>query len=273
MLTSRSGSHNNAATPSGPSVEEIRRRARHRLMGAVVLVALGVVGFPLLFDTQPRPIAVDIPIEIPSRNETALVAPMSTNPSGVVAPAERTDTSTPTVATHDSLGDREEVVTAASVAASSVETSSVSPDQSPTRATGFGSRVSGSPAKTLPQRSGEIANAETPRAADTLASASTSAAKTAVAAAPSQTAAVANNATTTSDRSIVQVGAFADNARAQEVRWKLERAGLKTYTHVAETTEGRRIRVRLGPFASRADAEKAAERVKALGLSASILTL
>ena len=47
----------------------MRRRARHRLIGAGVLVLIGVVGFPLLFDTQPRPIAVDIPIEIPDRNK------------------------------------------------------------------------------------------------------------------------------------------------------------------------------------------------------------
>jgi DedD protein len=75
------------------------------------------------------------------------------------------------------------------------------------------------------------------------------------------------------ERIVVQVGAFADAARAREVRLTLERAGLKTYTHVAETSEGKRIRVRVGPFASRAEADKAAARVKALGLPAAILTL
>ncbi|MBA2672256.1 MAG: SPOR domain-containing protein, partial [Ramlibacter sp.] len=59
-----------AAGSSQPeSVEALRRRARHRLIGAVVLVLAGVAGFPLLFDTQPRPIPVDIPIEIPDRNK------------------------------------------------------------------------------------------------------------------------------------------------------------------------------------------------------------
>jgi len=53
------------------SVEDMRRRARHRLIGAAVLVVLGVVGFPMLFDTQPRPIPVDVPIEIPDRNQVA----------------------------------------------------------------------------------------------------------------------------------------------------------------------------------------------------------
>src|SRR6478752_7959215 len=58
-----------AAASPAESVEAMRRRARHRLIGAVVLVLAGVIGFPLLFDTQPRPVAVDIPIEIPDRNK------------------------------------------------------------------------------------------------------------------------------------------------------------------------------------------------------------
>ena len=72
---------------------------------------------------------------------------------------------------------------------------------------------------------------------------------------------------------MVQVGAFADAAKAQDTRRKVENAGLKTYTHVAETREGKRIRVRVEPFASRAEADKAAEKIKGLDLPASILTL
>ena len=74
-------------------------------------------------------------------------------------------------------------------------------------------------------------------------------------------------------RYVVQVGAFADTARAQEVRLKVERAGLKTYTHVAETKEGRRTRVRVGPFATKAEADRAAEKIRRLELPATILTL
>ena len=63
-------------TPQAESIEVMRRRARHRLIGAAVLVLIGVIGFPMLFDTQPRPIPVDIPIEIPDRNKVApLVVP------------------------------------------------------------------------------------------------------------------------------------------------------------------------------------------------------
>jgi len=74
-------------------------------------------------------------------------------------------------------------------------------------------------------------------------------------------------------RLVVQVGAFAEQARAQEVRQRLERAGLRTYTQVANTPDGSRIRVRLGPFGTRAEAERAAEQVRQMGLPATILTL
>ena len=72
---------------------------------------------------------------------------------------------------------------------------------------------------------------------------------------------------------MVQVGAFADPAKAQAARRKLEAAGLKTYTHVADTKEGKRTRVRLGPFDSREEADKAAAKVKGLDLPAAILIL
>ena len=79
--TANAGHDAISATPA-QSVEIIRKRARHRLIGAVVLVLTAVVGLPLIFDSQPRPVAVDTPIVIPDRNR---VAPL-TNP-GVVAKA------------------------------------------------------------------------------------------------------------------------------------------------------------------------------------------
>ena len=60
---------------------------------------------------------------------------------------------------------------------------------------------------------------------------------------------------------------------ACEARQKVERLGLKTYTQVVESDAGRRTRVRVGPFDSRDDAEKAAARIKSAGLAASILSL
>lgn len=233
MFKSRSGSQGNPSTPPPQSIEAVRRRARHRLIGASVLVLLGVVGFPFLFDTQPRPISVDIPIEIPAKNTPA---PSIKAPATAAAPAVP-DVPAPapvaakppasSVEARETLSAREEVVEAAAPP------------------------VKAAPVPTDAERARALLDGKT-------------------ATAPAATAAPATGA---AERLVVQVGAFSEEAGARSVRLKLEAAGLKTYTHVAETAEGRRIRVRLGPYASRAEADKAATRVKALGLPAAILTL
>lgn len=66
----------------------------------------------------------------------------------------------------------------------------------------------------------------------------------------------------------VQAGAFAQEGNAQNVRLRIEAAGLETSTAPYETQAGRLIRVRVGPFQAKADAEKAALQVKALDLPA-----
>jgi DedD protein len=242
MLTSRSGSAGHSAPPPPQSIEAVRRRARHRLIGAAALVLLGVLGFPLLFDTQPRPIAVDIPIEIPSRNPSG---PAAAKPE----PAAPVATPKGTVASADSLTAREEVVeakTPPAPAAAVVAKDKVTevPTQKPAE-------------KPAPKPAPEKAVAEKP--ADK--------------AAEKTSAKPADKPVSGNERIVVQVGAFSEVERAREARLKLERAGLKTYTHVAETSEGRRIRVRMGPFATRAEADKAAARAKALGLPAALLWL
>ncbi|WP_227627881.1 SPOR domain-containing protein [Klebsiella oxytoca] len=42
---------------------------------------------------------------------------------------------------------------------------------------------------------------------------------------------------------------------------------------MVDTKDGKRTRVRVGPFATKAEADKAAARVKGLGLSASVIPL
>ena len=69
------------------------------------------------------------------------------------------------------------------------------------------------------------------------------------------------------------MGAFADADKVREVREKLERSGLKTYTQVVDTKDGKRTRVRVGPFANKAEADRAADKIKSLDLPAAILTL
>ncbi len=240
----------------------MRKRAKHRLIGASVLVLIGVVGFPLLFDTQPRPIPVDIPIEIPAKNSvkpltvpgqgTAAVSP-ATSPAVSTAPAAKAEEK---VAASSSLAPKEEIVAPAKPAASAAV--AAKPDSKPTESKPAENKPAETKAAAKPSSSDDAARA----------SALLNGGSPAAAAKANPPAADAADA-----RLVVQVGAFAEVEKAREVRLKLERAGLKTYTQVAETKDGKRIRVRVGPFATRAEADKAASKIKTLDLPAAILTL
>ncbi|MBS0305026.1 MAG: SPOR domain-containing protein [Proteobacteria bacterium] len=74
-------------------------------------------------------------------------------------------------------------------------------------------------------------------------------------------------------RFVVQAGAYTDAATLRDARARVERLGLRTYTQVIETDDGKRTRVRVGPFATRGEASGAAARLKAAGLPANILAL
>ncbi|MET0210248.1 MAG: SPOR domain-containing protein [Burkholderiaceae bacterium] len=253
------------------SIDAMRRRARHRLIGAAVLVLIGIVGFPLLFDTQPRPIAVDIPIDIPDRNKVApLVVPAA--PAAHVASASGAASSrTPPVANAPvaaashvaGLDAGEEVISAKPAARASVPVLPIPPvpkvepraEPKPEAR----QEPKPEPKPVVPEPKPAVRTDDSARARALLEGRDSS---------PAASADKAEDG-----RLIVQVGAFADPDKARETRAKLERAGLKTYTQVVDTKDGKRTRVRVGPYANRAEADKAAAHIKGLGLSASVLAL
>ena len=281
------------------SIDAMRRRARHRLMGAAALIVLGVVGFPVLFDTQPRPIPIDTPIEIPDRNKVApLVVPAETPRNAGSAGSAPGGRST---AASSSLGEGEEIIAsrplavpprtpapafvpqvrpepkvAAKLDSKPEPRSEPKPDPKPEpkAVSKPEPKVEPRPVPAEPSQKSEpvklaskagTSNDEAARAKALLEG--RSAPTVTVAAAPVPRAAVQEG------RFIVQVGAFADAAAAQQVQEKLQRAGFKSYTQVVNTQSGKRTRVRVGPLEGRAEADKAAARVKALGLAASVQTL
>ncbi|WP_411882426.1 SPOR domain-containing protein [Polaromonas sp. YR568] len=251
----------NTAPNAGPaaqpeSVEVMRKRAKHRLIGSAVLVLIGVVGFPLLFDTQPRPIPVDIPIEIPGKSTVKpLVVPAATAPAATATPTPN-PTPAEKVAANASLAPREEILPSKPAVAASAPVAKPEPKPEPKPVAKPEPKPEAKP-EPKPAAKPAAANADAARASALLNGTT-----------PPPAAAAESEG-----RLVVQVGAFADVAKAREARLKLEKAGLKTYTQVAETKDGKRIRVRVGPFATKAEAEKAAGKIKALDLPAAILTL
>jgi DedD protein len=222
----RSMASNASAEAPADVVQRARAQARRRLIGAVVLVGIGIVGFPLLFETQPRPIPVDLPIVIPDKDAVPPLAPAAPRATPPQAPAKSRDE---VQAEPRTPAPRDAVTTPAEPRPAS---------QQPPEA-----------------KAPASSNADAERARALLEGKTTARA----------------DAPTASERMVVQVGAFADPAAARGVRQRVEQIGLKTFVQEVQTDGGKRLRVRVGPFDSRADAEKAAARIKAVGLDAAVM--
>jgi DedD protein len=196
-----------------------------------------------VFETQPRPIPVDIPIEIPRRDAAPPLAMPPPRPSpGRAAALPETAASAVSVAP-PVASETVPVERAASRPAARTAAAVEAPARPPASA---------------------VAAASSPASA----ARSSSDGERARALLEGRPVATAEEA-----RFVVQVGAFADAEAARGTRKQVEKLGFKTYTQVAQTPSGSRIRVRLGPFATRDEAEAALAKVKTAGLAAVLLTL
>ena len=66
----------------------------------------------------------------------------------------------------------------------------------------------------------------------------------------------------------INVGLFADDSNARKAQSRLLNEGLPAFRQTLDGAKGTRVHVRVGPYASRSQAEAAAATVKALGLEA-----
>jgi DedD protein len=68
---------------------QLRRRARRRLIGAIVLVTVVVVALPMVLDTEPRPVSQEVEIRIPPPDAGAFtpkIVPVAPPPESRPAP-------------------------------------------------------------------------------------------------------------------------------------------------------------------------------------------
>jgi DedD protein len=226
----KSRAHSSSSANAGVSVDmdTIRRRARQRLIGASVLVFIGVVLFSILLERQPRPLPADISIEMPS---TKPDAKLNATRSKAITKSQEI----------------EEIIVPSALAAGALSAASKTVDATNAkRAT----KPSTTPSK-APNNPAPLAKVV----------------------ADKKTTKQVVDQSDADQRFIVQAGAFSEIDKANEVRHKLEKSGLKTYVHMIESAQGKRIRVRVGPFHQRSEAEKAANKAKGAGVVASILTL
>lgn len=256
-----------AAPLTSADVELARVRARRRLVGMVVLVGAGVIGFPWLFETQPRSMSTDVQIvqaggdageaQIAGTSAPAARSPRSV--AGRVAVSEIVEPKAPAV---------QEDPAASQVPAGARPVEPVA-------------KVVDEPAK--PQRQIEPKPVAKPASKPVEKPAAKTPSKDATKDQPKAQVKSDKPADKPADKSsdkdkaptryVVQFGAFADVNTAHEARMKVERLGIKTYAQQVDTPAGKRIRVRMGPYVDKAEAEKTLATLRKSGLSGAVLTL
>lgn len=265
-----------------------KKRARRRLVGAVAL-ALGVaVGLPMLLDSEPKAPANDIAIDIPSKEKVA-AAPAPAPVQAVPAQGSA----------HNGLDQSEEIVDAPLPAATRPAPAAApvlaAADPVPARPQYVEPKPEPKPVKpepkpepkhepkpepkpdpkpeprheVKPEAKPEPKPAKPAQSADDAARALAILEGKPLERAQDKPQDKAHDAG--SGKFVVQVAALATQDKVDELQEKLREAGIKSYTQKVSSPGGERIRVRVGPFGSREDAEKARAKLQKLGLGGSLV--
>lgn len=220
-----------------------KRRARRRLLGAVVLVAAVIAGVPFLLDPEPTLQRPEVVLDIPPR-DTPL-------PGTGAAAADRPVTGSPQSPT-------------TGVQAPVAPSASAPPPPPPVSAAPVAPRAqqpapSPSPTPTPPAAVRPAPAASAPPAAPS----------SPVAGAPDRPPAAAASS---GGRWVVQAGLFGRSENATAVAGRIRSIGLPVYTESIDGAQGPRVRVRVGPFASRAEADEARATLSLNGIEASLVS-
>lgn len=223
----------------------LKKRARRRLVGAIALAVFAAVVLPMVMDQAPPAPVQDVQIRIPGQDQAPAFNPKPQAARPAPQPVAEKPTSAPA-----GLVEKPVEKAAAKVAEKPTEKPVAKPAEKPA------AKAAEKPAAEHPptKAAGPSAD-EARRAADLLAG------KGSATSAPAK----ANGAN--GGEHVILIGAFANPANVKHLQTKLGELGIKVYTENLDSPQGRKTRVRAGPFPSREAAEKALEKMKRIGVN------
>jgi len=235
------------------AVDELRRKARRRLVGAVVLALAAAVLLPLLLENEPKPLGDDVSIQIPPVDSGKFVNPLSP-----AAPAEQNAKGSIAsgAAPAAPRGPSDAAKTEGSIA-STPSSGETSPSPSVEKAA-----PQPAPASESPEA---ISEAKPATAAPANPAPAVPEAKPQ--AKPAASAENGSDSAKTSGAFVVQVAAFSDRYGARSLVAKLKKVGFPAFTETVTTDKGTLHRVRVGPYPSRDVADAARAKLKAAGFA------
>ncbi|XYJ11871.1 SPOR domain-containing protein [Telluria sp. B2] len=260
-----------------------KKRARRRLVGAIALALAAAVGLPMLLDSEPRPLVGDIAIQIPAKDK----APALPMPSDPVPAAESVDQGEEIVEAPPVTPPGARAQEAPAVMPPPVKTVEVAkaepkepmrtepvhkleskpePKPEPKKPEPRVAEHKPEPKKPEPKVAEKPVEKPAPKKVEDKPlppRAKDEDAARALALLEGKAAAKPVEKPEANQRFVVQVAALASQEKVSELQNRLRAAGVSAHTRKS----GELIRVQVGPFGSREEAEKARAKLGAQGFS------
>ncbi|MEI7429522.1 MAG: SPOR domain-containing protein [Betaproteobacteria bacterium] len=225
---------------------QLKKRARRRLIGAFAFAGLAAVVLPMVMDEEPRQQVQDVQIRIPGQDQI----PFSPKVKPVPAPVHSEKAAVP---------EKVEAVAAPAVVAKPAEKPADKPAVKPVE-----QKTEKPVEKVVDKAPAKPAEKPTEKPAEK--SASTSASE------PQRAAAIlsgksGDSAASSGGSFVILIGAFSNPANVKQLQTKIGELGVKVFTEPLDTPDGKKIRVRAGPFSSHEAADKALDKMKRIGVN------
>ncbi|MBI4756116.1 MAG: SPOR domain-containing protein [Betaproteobacteria bacterium] len=255
---------------------DLKKRARRRLVGAVVLAVAAAVVLPMVMESEPRPANQEIQVRIPGKDEVGFVGRIGSE-KGVEAPASPS-AGTPVQPAEEPSppGSPREAAPAAGAEAAAPAADKFEGKPGEKAAVPLAKAAE----KTSEHASAKVDGAtESAQASKATTKPAEKPAEKVVKKAEEQTADAArarailegvgaqSSGATRAERAgggqfVLQFGVFADPDNARKVQERVRGQGYNAYVEPVQTGQGTRHRVRAGPFGSRESAEQARAKLK-----------
>jgi len=264
------------AEPADLNLDDLKRRGRRRLIGAIVLALVAAVVVPMLLESEPRPLGEDVSVRIPPVDEGKYVSKLAEGRSKAEAtkPAPPAPAAATSPAATPAAAAPAPAITAPDAAATAKE-SVPAPAKAPAQDAAPRKSLADAEKAVLAPGARVASTASKANGSDAKAADASKAADPAAVKAPAPAPAKAETPATTPDAAAkaaparegfaVQLAAFSDDKGANALANKLKRAGYPAFTEAIATSRGTLWRVRVGPYPSREAAAQSRDRLKGEG--------
>lgn len=243
--------------PEADAQLPLKKRARRRLVGAIALSVLAAVVLPMVMDQAPQAPVQDVQIRIPGQEQVppfspkSLAAKPAETPAAKAAPVPAPVVEKPAAAVAEKALDKVAEKAPEKPAPEAAKPAAKTEKKAAEKAA---EKPAEKAAEKAPEKPGVAKNGgdDSQRAAAILAGKPAEAA-------PAPKA--------TGGEYVVLIGAFSNPANVKQLQTKLSELGLKVYTETLDSPQGKKTRVRAGPFPSRDAADKALEKMKRIGVN------